>query len=103
MGGSVEKVKTRKPVITHDDLIHPIVGTSTPAGVDFEKSSEKRNSTVEDDIFKIQDVGLILSYEQLKDRVKSDMADRRASLAARQLNARKQSVMVVEKQTESEA
>ena len=83
-------------------MIHPIVGTSTPAGVDFEKSSEKRNSTVEDDIFKIQDVGLILSYEQLKDRVKSDMADRRASLAARQLN-RKQSVMVVDKHSESEA
>ena len=85
----------------HDDL-QPIVGTSTPAGVDFEKNSEKRDSTV-DDVFKIQDVGLILSYAQLKDRVKSDMADRRASLAARQLNARKQSVMIVEKQTESDA
>jgi len=100
--GAVEKPKSRKPIITHDDL-QPIESRSTPAGVDFEKSSDKRNSTVDDDVFKIQDVGLILNYAQLKDRVKSDMADRRASLAARQMNTRKQSVMIVDRQSDSEA
>lgn len=86
----------------HDDL-QPIESRSTPAGVDFEKSGDKRNSTMDDDVFKIQDVGLILNYAQLKDRVKSDMADRRASLAARQMNSRKQSVMIVDRQSDSEA
>ena len=86
----------------HDDL-QPIESRSTPAGVDFEKSGDKRNSTMDDDVFKIQDVGLILNYAQLKDRVKSDMADRRASLAARQMNTRKQSVMIVDRQSDSEA